>query len=76
MTTSNSALAVTLYVKDGCPYCAAARKHYSELGATITEVNVPKTPGAKEQLLALTGGTSMVPIIVGDGEIQLGFGGG
>ncbi|MDZ4723197.1 MAG: glutaredoxin family protein [candidate division Zixibacteria bacterium] len=67
---------LTLYVKDGCPYCAAAKKHYTEAGKTFTEVNVPKTPGAKEKLLELTGGKSIVPVIVGDGEIKLGFGGG
>lgn len=76
MTTTGAGLAITMYVKDGCPYCAAARKHYTLQGASITEVNVPKTAGAKEKLLTLTGGRNIVPVIVGDGETQLGFGGG
>lgn len=67
---------ITLYVKDGCPYCAAARKHYTERGHDIKEINVPKTPGAKEQLLKLSGGKNIVPVIVGDGDVKLGFGGG
>jgi glutaredoxin len=76
MNSIDSTLKITMYVKDGCPYCAAARKHYSELGALIAEINVPKTPGAKEKLLSLSGGKNIVPVIVGDGDIQLGFGGG
>ena len=67
---------ITLYVKDGCPYCAAARKHHSEQGDTITEINVPRTPAAKEELLKLTGGESIVPVIVDDsGKVTKGFGG-
>lgn len=76
MSTDDSTLKITMYVKDGCPYCAAARKHYTELGAFISEINVPKTPGAKEKLLSLSDGMNIVPVIVGDGDIQLGFGGG
>jgi len=68
---------VTLYVKDGCPYCAAARKHFTEEGYEITEVNVPKTPGAREKMLELSGGKSIVPVIEAeDGTVTVGFGGG
>lgn len=69
-------LRVTMYVKDGCPYCAAARTFYTERGAEISEINVPKTIGAKAALLGLTGGKSIVPVIVGDGDVKIGFGGG
>lgn len=67
---------ITIYVKDGCPYCAAARKHHKEQGDTITEINVPRTPGAKDELLKLTGGESIVPVIVDNaGVVTKGFGG-
>ena len=68
---------ITMYVKDGCPYCAAARKHHSDQGDMINEINVPRTPGAKDELLKLTGGENIVPVIVDDaGTVTKGFGGG
>jgi len=67
---------VTLYVKDGCPYCAAARTHYTEQGFEINEINVPKTEGAKEEMLKLSDGRSSVPVIVEEnGSVTVGFGG-
>lgn len=67
---------VTIYMKDGCPYCAAAKKHYTEQGAEIEEINVPKTPESKEKWMELAKGQNIVPVIVDNGEVRLGFGGG
>lgn len=67
---------VTIYTKQGCPYCAAAKKHYSELGVTINEIDIHNTPGAKEKALELSGGQEMVPVIIDGGEVKVGFGGG
>lgn len=67
---------IVIYVKDGCPYCAAARAFYAEQQKSVTEINVPKTPGARDALLTLTGGKAIVPVIVGNGPVQIGFGGG
>jgi len=68
---------VVMYVKDGCPYCAAAKKHYTEQGIDFKEVNVFEVDGAKDKVLELTGGESIVPVIVeADGEVKKGFGGG
>ena len=67
---------VTIYTKDGCPYCAAAKKHYTESGVEYDEINVFQVEGAKEKLLELTDGQSMVPVIVDNGEVKIGFGGG
>ena len=68
---------VTIYTKKGCPYCAAARKHYSEQGIDFTEIDIHEAPGAKEKLLELSKGQSIVPVIVeSDGDVKLGFGGG
>lgn len=67
---------ITIFVKDGCPYCAAARKHYSEEGIDFSEKNVHKTPGAKEELLKLTDDEAIVPVIVDSaGKVTKGFGG-
>ncbi|RKX28534.1 MAG: hypothetical protein DRP47_04130 [Candidatus Zixiibacteriota bacterium] len=67
---------VIIYTKDGCPYCAAAKKHYTEQGIIFEEINIYQTPSAKQKILELTGGEAMVPVIVDKDEIKIGFGGG
>ena len=67
---------VTIYTKVGCPYCAAAKKHYTDSGIEFTEIDVHETAGAKDEVLKLSGGKSIVPVIVENGEVTLGFGGG
>jgi glutaredoxin len=44
---------VTIYTKEGCPYCAAAKKHYTEQGVAFEEIDVNKTPGATEKAVEL-----------------------
>lgn len=66
---------VLIYVKDGCPYCAAAMKHYTDEGIAFKEINVHRTEGAQDKLLELSNGQRIVPVIVEKGEVKLGFGG-
>lgn len=58
---------VLLYTKTGCPYCAAKRKELGANGITFTEINVTERPEAIPDLLALTNGERVVPVIV-DGD--------
>lgn len=67
---------VTIYTKDGCPYCAAAKKHYAEQETDFEEINIYQTPGAKEKVLELTKGQRIVPVIIDKDEVRIGFGGG
>ena len=67
---------VTIYTKIGCPYCAAAKKHYTDQGVEFEEIDVHKTPGAVDKVKELSQGQSIVPVIVDKGEIKIGFGGG
>ena len=67
---------VTIYTKDGCPYCAAAKKHYADNRIKFEEVNVFTTDGAQDKVIELTDGQKIVPVIVEDGEVKIGFGGG
>lgn len=67
---------VTIYTKDGCPYCAAAKKHYTDEGVAFKEINIHQHPEAKDKILELTEGKSIVPVIVEDGKVTAGFGGG
>ena len=67
---------VTIYTKVGCPYCAAAMKHFSDQGVAVEEIDVYEVAGAKEKANELTGGENIVPVIVEDGRVTVGFGGG
>ena len=67
---------VTIYTKEGCPYCAAAKKHYTEQGVAFDEIDVNAEAGAKEKVLDLTKGQRIVPVIVEGDDIKIGFGGG
>lgn len=67
---------VTIYTKTGCPYCAAARKHYRDEGIAFTEINVTENPEMKQKVLEITGGRRTVPVIVENGAVTVGFGGG
>lgn len=67
---------VTIYTKKGCPYCAAALKHYTEEGTEFKQIDIHETPGAQAEVLKLTDGQEIVPVIVEDGRVTAGFGGG
>jgi len=67
---------ITIYTKTGCPYCAAAKKFYTDKGTAFDEINITEKPQFQPKLLELTGGQRIVPVIAGDGELKLGFGGG
>ncbi|MCX6825858.1 MAG: Uxx-star family glutaredoxin-like (seleno)protein [candidate division Zixibacteria bacterium] len=67
---------VTIYTKPGCPYCAAAKEHYRSQNIPIKEIDVSVVKGAKEEVIRLAGGQSIVPVIVEDGKVIVGFGGG
>ena len=47
---------VTLYVKAGCPYCAAQRRALTSRGVAFTEVDVAARPEVIPELLKLTKG--------------------
>jgi len=66
---------VILYTKPGCPYCAAAKQHYQNEGIEYTEYDVKSDEAIAAKAQELAGGSKVVPVIVEDGEVKLGFGG-
>ena len=69
-------MAVVIYTKPGCPYCAAAKNDLIARGVDYDEIDVYATPGARDTLAELTGGSMVVPVLVEDGDVRVGFGGG
>lgn len=67
---------VKMYTKQGCPYCAAAREHYTGQGIVFDDINVIDNPRAQEELLALSEGKRIVPVIVDNGKVIVGWDGG
>jgi glutaredoxin 3 len=67
---------VKMYTKPGCPYCAAAKEHYTKSGIAYEETNVIDNPGAQAELLSLSGGKKIVPVIVDKGKVIIGWSGG
>jgi glutaredoxin 3 len=67
---------VVIYTKPGCPYCAAARKDLEERGMPYEEINTKDNPKAVAEVMRLSDGKGIVPILVSGEEVQVGFGGG
>jgi glutaredoxin 3 len=67
---------VTIYTKEGCPYCAAAKKHYTDQGVAYDEIDVKVQTEVQDKVLELTKGERIVPVIVDGDEVKIGFGGG
>ena len=67
---------VLLYTKTGCPYCEAKRQELVARGAAWREVNVSDRPEAIPELLKLTGGRRIVPVVIDSARIEIAPGGG
>ena len=71
-----SAAPVLLYTKTGCPYCAAKRAELGARGVAVREINVSERPEVVAELLKVTRGRRIVPVVVEGGRIEIAPGGG
>ncbi len=67
---------VKIYIKQGCPYCAAAKEDLQKRGVEYDEFDVKADPKNAEAALKYSDGQRIVPVIVTGDDVQLGFGGG
>ena len=72
----SAGLPVTLYVKPGCPYCDAKRAELLGRGAVVREVDVTARPEVIPELLKLTKGRRIVPVIADGARIEIAPDGG
>ncbi|HXJ36644.1 MAG TPA: glutaredoxin family protein [Candidatus Eisenbacteria bacterium] len=70
------ALPVLLYTKTGCPWCDAKRAELAARGLAVREIDVGARPQAIVELLKLTGGRRIVPVVVEGGKIAVAPEGG
>jgi len=66
---------VTIFGKDACPYTQAARDDYARRGVRFEYINVKKNADELERMLRFSDGRRVVPVIVENGQVTIGFGG-
>jgi len=55
---------VLIYVRAGCPHSEAARAALEARGARVRAIDVVASPRSIPELLKLTGGRRIVPVVV------------
>ena len=69
-------MAAVLYVRADCPFCAAARLRLAAQGRAFREIDVGRAPESIPELLKLTGGRRIVPVLVDGRHIAVAPDGG
>ena len=67
---------VLLYTKAGCPYCDAEREALRARGVLFREIDVARHPESIPELLKLTRGRRIVPVLVEGARIAIAPAGG
>jgi glutaredoxin 3 len=67
---------VVIYTSPGCRFCAEAKRDLEERGVSYEEISTEGNPRAVEDVLRLSGGSGIVPVLVRGDEVKVGFGGG
>lgn len=67
---------VIVYTTPGCPYCAAAKEDLEKRGVSYEEVSTEGNAEAIKEVMRLSKGQGIVPILVSGDEVTVGFGGG
>jgi glutaredoxin len=67
---------VLLYTRAGCPHCDAMRAALAARGVAVDEIDVGVRREAIPELLKLTRGRRVVPVVVEGGTIRIAPDGG
>jgi glutaredoxin 3 len=67
-------MAVTIYIREGCPFCKALKEDLDKKGVKYKEIDVIKNPEYQEELMKLAK-RKAVPVMVENGKVTVGFGG-
>jgi glutaredoxin 3 len=61
---------ITIYTKDWCPYCTAAKKLLNDKGAPFTEIDIGAKPELRAEMIQKAGGRTSVPqIFIGERHV-------
>ena len=61
--------AVTIYTTSWCPYCRAATDLLRYKGVAFEEIDVERTAGARSEMVAKAGRTSVPQIFIGERHV-------
>jgi glutaredoxin len=64
---------VIMYMTSWCPYCIKAREYIRSLNVNLTEYDVEKDKGKREEMLRKSGGSKGVPLIDVEGILIKGY---
>ncbi|MFZ5565022.1 MAG: UXX-star selenoprotein family 1 [Thermodesulfobacteriota bacterium] len=64
---------VLIYGKTTCPFTRAAREAYTASGRTVDFRDVLLDPDSIDAMLAHSGGSRRIPVIVDSGRVIIGF---
>jgi glutaredoxin 3 len=70
LARSEKELALIIYTKPDCPYCAKAKEHYQSRGIEFDERNAQDNLKYRAEMLAYSDGDPTVPVIVEDGVFK------
>lgn len=60
---------VTIYTRDWCGFCTAAKRLLESKGVSFEEHNATKRPEAKAEMIQRSGGTTFPQIFIGNEHI-------
>jgi glutaredoxin 3 len=60
---------IVMYITGWCPYCARARALLDTKGAPVEEIDVEAVPGARGEMLARSGRSTVPQIFIGDEHV-------
>jgi glutaredoxin len=64
---------IIMYCTSWCPACRRARRFFDEHGVAFTEIDINKTPEARDRLRELTGGVLTTPTFEVYGQVIVDF---
>ena len=60
---------VLMYTTAWCPYCTQAKSLLQEKGVVFEEIDVEAVPGARREMVARSGRTSVPQIFIGETHV-------
>jgi glutaredoxin 3 len=60
---------IVMYVTGWCPYCARARALLDTKGVAVKEIDVEAVPGARSEMQARSGLSTVPQIFIGDEHV-------
>ncbi len=67
---------IIIYTKHNCPHCTTAKQYFSQKGKPYREINVEDNPDKLDEMLKFSSGKRVVPVIVENNKVTIGFNGG